>query len=140
MVSAVPRAPSSRRTGSPGMAWTSAKVTMLMPIRTGTSWSGRCRTKAKRCMAVLRLRSHGPGERVLARQAHAEGGAPAGLAFDPDAAAMVIDDHAADGKPEAGALRLGGQGVTDLPEGLEDGLVMLARDPRPVVGDGKRHV
>src|SRR5215468_9780797 len=122
------------------MAWTSTNVTMLIPMRTGTSCSGRCRTKAKRCMTRVRLRSHGAGEGALARQADAEDGALGGLALDPDATTMVIDDHAADGKPETGALRLGRQRIANLAEGLEDGLVMLGRDPRAVVGDGERDI
>lgn len=48
-----------------------------------------------------------------------EGAAVAGLAFDPDAAAVVFDDLFADGESEAGALGLVSEGVADLLEFFE---------------------
>ena len=57
-------------------------------------------------------------------QGEGKGAAVAGLAFDPDAAAVVFDDLLADGQAEAGALGLVSERVADLLEALEDfGLV-----------------
>ena len=45
--------------------------------------------------------------------------------LEPEAAAVVLDDLAADGQAEAGAARRVGEGVAGLGEGLEDlGLIV----------------
>ena len=49
-----------------------------------------------------------------------EGAAHPGLALHPDDAPVVLDDLAADGQAQAGALRFVGQGVARLAEAFED--------------------
>src|SRR5687767_10527832 len=62
------------------------------------------------------------------RHQNREGGTAPGGALDPDAAAEILDDAPADGEAEARALRLPAQRVADLPELLEDELLVVAGD------------
>ena len=57
------------------------------------------------------------------------------LALHPDAAAVVLDDLAADGQAEARALRLVGERVADLLEALEHLRLVRRRDAHAGVDD-----
>ena len=75
---------------------------------------------------------HGKGE--------GEGAAFAGLAFHPDAAAVVFDDLLADGQAEAGAFGFVGERVADLLEFLEDFRLIGRRDADAGVGDADHQI
>src|SRR5438552_10896889 len=63
-----------------------------------------------------------------------EGAAVAGGAFDPEAAAVELDELAGEGEAESGAF--GSLAVRRLLELLEDHLELLRRDARAGVRDG----
>ena len=58
-----------------------------------------------------------------------------GLAFDPDASAVMLDDLPANRQPEAGAFRLVGQRVAHLLEALEHLRLIGGRDAHAGVDD-----
>ena len=60
------------------------------------------------------------------------------LGLEPQPAAVVLDDLAADRQPEAGPARLVGQRVAGLPELLEDPGLVLRGDPDPGVASRSR--
>src|SRR5688572_33411856 len=64
-----------------------------------------------------------------------EGGAAAGLALEPGAAAVVLDDRLHDRQAEAGARDRGGVGRVDPVERLEQLRLVLFRDADAVVLD-----
>src|SRR5579859_4597940 len=61
--------------------------------------------------------------------------AHSGCRFDPDAAAVALDDLAADGEAKAGAAGFVAEDVTNLFELAEDPLMVLGGDPYSSVGD-----
>ena len=71
----------------------------------------------------------------LGGQGEVEGGAVAGLAGGPDAAAVLVDDGAADGEAEAGAAHGAGVGGVDLLEALEDVFELVFGDAATEVLD-----
>src|SRR3989442_10022720 len=66
-------------------------------------------------------------------QREGKAGAFAEPAFDPHAAAEMLDDLAADVEPQAAAVRLGGERVAPLAEFVEDHALVGGIDPRAVV-------
>src|SRR6478752_6216325 len=67
---------------------------------------------------------------------HAEGSSLAERRFDPDAAAMHLDDLLGDRKPEAGPALGLGVGAVDLVELVEHARVLVCRYAGARVGDG----
>ena len=54
-----------------------------------------------------------------------EGGAAAGLALDPDAAVVLLDNQLGDGQAQAVAARFGAGGAIGLVEAPEDAIMLL---------------
>ena len=72
------------------------------------------------------------------RQREGEDRAAPRLALDPQPAAEVVDDLAADREPQAGARGLLGERVAHLAELLEDHALVLAADAHAVVAARRR--
>src|ERR1039457_3462416 len=64
-----------------------------------------------------------------------EAAALAGRAFGPDAAAVLLDDAAAEGQAQAGAAESAGVGGVTLLEAVEDAIELLGRDALALVLD-----
>src|SRR5205807_4268487 len=75
-----------------------------------------------------------PSRLLPDREGEAEGASLAGGAFDPEAAAVELDEPPGEGEAESGAL--GPLAARRLLELLEDHLELLRRDAGAGVGDG----
>src|SRR2546423_327552 len=70
---------------------------------------------------------------LLMRQSKRETGAGSQAALDPQAAAEMLDDVAADVQAEAAAVGLGGQRIADLAKFVEDHFLVGRIDAGAVV-------
>ena len=68
------------------------------------------------------------------RKRKEEGGTLAGRALDPNAAAVALDNPAADGEADAGAGVLIGMGAF---EDVENPLLIARIDPNAIIGDSE---
>src|SRR4030067_2238440 len=77
---------------------------------------------------------HGCFPPLVHRQAEAEPGALARLAFHPDSAAVRLDDAAADGQPQSGPFSASGLATVTLEKAFEYPLVNLPGNADTLVG------
>ena len=70
------------------------------------------------------------------RDGEKESAAVAEFAFDPDLAAVGLDDVFDDGEAEAGAALVAGAGAIDAIEAFEDAALCFGWNARAVVGNG----
>src|SRR5215467_13949623 len=89
-------------------------------------------------LGTARFPGHLRGKRSLGaggRDREREARAATGLAFDPQAAAEMLDDLPADVKPEPAAMRLASQRIAHLVELAEDLALVLGAHAAAVVAD-----
>src|SRR6185312_3897797 len=79
----------------------------------------------------------GGGEGGAFGEEDAEDGALHAVLLGPDAAAVLLDDGAADGEAEAGAAFLAGIGGVDLLEAIGDGLELVGGNAAALVDDAE---